>query len=99
MKIWQAILLATLLVTMPVLSACDLLGIGNSQARQEQEHYRQQLETYKKIQEANRQQQEEYNKRLQQGLEEYFKEYQKYQQQVQQQQLQQIQETATDNQS
>jgi len=97
MKIWQAILLAILLVTMPVFSACDLLGIGGS--KQEQEYYRQQLEAFKKVQEANRKQQEEYNQRLQQGLEEYFKEYQKYQQQAQQQQLQQIQETATDNQS
>ncbi len=99
MKIWQASLLILLLVTMPILSACDLLGIGSSRERQEQEYYRQQLETYKKIQEANRQQREEYNKRLQQGLEEYFKEYQKYQQQAQQQQLQQIPGTATDNQS
>ena len=72
MKMWQAILLTMLLVTMPLLSACDLLGIGNAQERRQQEHYRQQLEAFKKIQESNRQQQEEYNKRLQQGLEEYF---------------------------
>ena len=67
MKIWQAIFLSVLLVTMPILSACELLGIGSSRERQQQEYYRQQLETYKKIQEANRKQQEAYNQQLQQG--------------------------------
>ncbi len=97
MKIWQAILLSMLLITMPVLSACDLFG--KSRAQREREYYEEQLEAYKKVQEANRKAQEEYNKRLQEGLEEYFREYQKYQQQLQQQQLEQLEGMPTGNQS
>lgn len=102
MKIWHAILLSILLVTMSVLPACDLLGIGDSKQKQQQEYYRQQLEAYKKLQEAYQQQQEEYNKSLQKGLQEYLEKYQEYQQQVQQQQLQQLQQLEgmpTDNQT
>ena len=97
MKIWQAILLVMLLVTMPILSACELLGLGSSQ--REQEYYRQQLEAYKKIQEANQQRQEAYNQQVQQALEEYSKAYKAWQEQQLQKQLEQVEGMPTDNQS
>ena len=99
MKIWQAILLAVLLVTMPVLSSCDLLGIGNSRQRQQADYYKRQLEAIQKVQEANRQQQEAYNKQLQQGLNEWSEVYSEWQQQQQQQQLGQVEGMPTNNQS
>jgi len=88
MKIWQATLLTMLLATMPVFSACELLG--GSQQRQQQEYYRE---------EANRQRQEAYNKQLEQGLNEWSKAYREYQQKQQEQQLQQLEERQTDTQS
>lgn len=84
MKKWHAILLAILLVSLPVLSACDLLGIGDSKDK-EREYYEQQLKAFQQVQEANRKAQEAYNESLKKGLEDYLKEWQKYQQSVQQQ--------------
>jgi hypothetical protein len=86
MKIWQVIILAVLLVSLPVLSACGLFGGSND----EEEYYRQQLEAYRQQQEDYRKYQEEYYKRLEEGLNEYLEAYQDYQQQVTQQQLQQV---------
>ena len=100
MKIWRAILLAILLVTMPVLSACDLFG--NSRAEQEREHYQRQIEAIQKAQEIHRQQQEEYNKRLQEGLEKWSEAYGEWQEKVREQQMQQLEPIGgaqTDNQS
>jgi len=99
MKIWQAILLAILLAATPVLSACDLLGLGNSQQEREQEYYQQQLEAYQKVQEANRKQQEAYNEQLRQGLEEYYKAWQEHQFQQQMKQLEQLEGMPSANQS
>jgi hypothetical protein len=87
---------------MPVLSACDWLGIGTSRQQQEQEYYRKQLETIQQVQEANRKAQEEYNKQLQQGLDEWEEAYRTWLEQQQQQQMQQLQQLEgmpTDNQS
>ena len=98
MKIWQATLLTISLVILPVLSACDLLGLGNSQQKQQEEYYRQQIEAYNKAQEINRQQTEAYNKALQQGLEDWAKEYNEWQQQ-QIQPLENLEGMQTDNQS
>lgn len=95
MKIWQATLLAMLLVTMPVLASCDLLGIGNSRQQQQAEYYKRQLEAIQKVQEANRQQQEAYNQQLQQGLNEWAKAYSEWQQQ----RLAPLEGTPTNNQS
>jgi ABC-type transport system involved in cytochrome bd biosynthesis fused ATPase/permease subunit len=102
MKIWHPILLSMLLVAMPVLSACDLLGIGNSREKQQQEYYRQQLEAIQKVQEANQKAQEEYNRQVQQGLKEWEEAYRiwlKQQQEQQIKQLQQVEGMPTDNQS
>ena len=88
MKIWQMIILVVLLVSLPVLSACDLLGLGGND---EDELYRQQLEAYRKQQEAYQKQQEEYYKNLEEGLNKYLEEYQKYQDKVTEQQLQKAQ--------
>ena len=99
MKIWQAVLLSMLLATMPVLSACDLLGIGDSKEKRQQEHYRQQIEAIKEVQEANQKAQEEYNKQLQKGLEEWGQAYRDWQERQLKQQLQQVEGMPTDNQS
>ena len=50
MKIWQVLVLVVLLVSLPVLSACDLLGLGGES--EEEKYYRQQLEAYRQQQEA-----------------------------------------------
>ena len=99
MKIWQGILLVILLAAMPVLSACDLLGMGNSQAQKDREYYEQQLEAYQKVQEANRKAQEAYNEQLRQGLEEYYKAWQEHQFQQQMKQLEQLEGMPSANQS
>ena len=86
MKFWHVALLIIILATMPLLSACDLLGIGNSdQAREE---YERKIEVIKQAQEANRKVLEaqqkalqEYNEKLKKGLEEYYEKYEEYQQQ------------------
>ena len=77
MKKRHALLLAILLVSLPVLSACDLFGGGDS----DREYYQQQLEAYKKVQEANQKATEEYNKNLQEGLQKWADEYKKWQEQ------------------
>jgi esterase/lipase len=89
MKKWRGILLAILLVSLPVLSACDLLGTSSSKDK-EREYYEQQLKAFQQVQEANQKAQEAYNESLKKGLEDYLKAWQKYQQQVQQQQIAQI---------
>ncbi len=102
MKSWQSVLLAMLLMMMPIFSACDLIGLGDSRAQQEREHYERQLEAYKKVQEANRKQQEAYNQQLQQGLQEWakaYKEWQELRQQQQAEQLEHLEGMSTDNQS
>ncbi|HJX13403.1 MAG TPA: hypothetical protein VJ377_07750 [Dehalococcoidales bacterium] len=89
MKVWQVLLLAILIVSMPVLSACDLLGVGGG--NKDREYYEQQLEAYRKVQEANRKAQEAYNEQVRKGLEEYTKAYQQWQRQQLEQQMRQIQ--------
>lgn len=88
MKIWQVLVLVVLLVSLPVLSACDLLGIGGES--EEEAYYRQQLEAYQKLQDAYKKQQEEYYKNLEKGLNEYLDAYQDYQDKATEQQLQQV---------
>ncbi len=97
MKLWQGILLAMLLLLVPSLSACDMLGLGNSKQQQQDEYYRQQMEAIQKVQEANRQQQDVYNQQLQQGLNEWAKAHAEWQKQQLQQQLGQV-GVQTDNQ-
>lgn len=86
MKIWQVIILAVLLVSLPVLSACNALGLGGND---EEELYRQQLEAYQQQREAYQKYREEYYKTLEEGLNEYMEAYQDYQNQQTQQQIQQ----------
>lgn len=88
MKKWQGILLAILIATVPVLSACDMLGFGDSKSKQQKE-YEERLRAIQEQQEANQKAQEEYYKQLEESLNKYLQEYQEYQQQQQQQQLQQ----------
>jgi hypothetical protein len=72
MKKWHGILLVVLVASLMVFSACDLLGLGKSK---EQEYYEQQIKALQQVQEANQKAQEEYNKNLQQGLQEWAKAY------------------------
>lgn len=87
MKPWQGIVLAILIASISVLSACSALGIGKSK---EQNTYEQQAKAYQDAINANNKAQEEYNKQLKQALEEYLKAYNDYSKQVQEQQLQQM---------
>ena len=88
MKKWHAILLAILLVSLPALSACDMLGLNKKE--KERQYYEQQLEAIKKVQEANQAAQEAYYESLRQGLEDYLEQWAKYQKQVQQQQIAEV---------
>ena len=84
MKKRYAILLSILLVSLPVLSACDLFGGGD----REREYYQQQLEAYKKVQDANQKATEEYNKNLREGLQKWSQEYKEWQDKQLEQQVQ-----------
>ena len=101
MKLQQGILLAVLLAVMPVISACDLSGLGNEKQRQQQAYYEEQLKAYQKQQEIQRQQQEAYNEDVTKAWEQWAKEYKLWyeQQQQQLQQLEQLEGMQTDNRS
>jgi len=86
MRLISALLLAVMLISIPLLSACDLLGIKSKQEK-EQEYFEQQLEYYNKVQEANQKAQEEYNRQVQESLQQYLDEYSEYQQDVKEQQI------------
>jgi apolipoprotein N-acyltransferase len=86
MKLWQGIVLAILVASISVLTACNALGIGKSN---EQEAYEQRVKAYQQAIDANNKAQEEYYQSLQKGLEEYLKAYGDYQNKVYEQQLQQ----------
>ena len=73
MKKWHAILLVVLLASLPVFSACDLLGLGGKSS--EQDYYDKQIKAYQQVQEANRKAQEAYNEQLQKGLQEWANAY------------------------
>ena len=74
MKKWHAILLVVLMASLPVFSACDLLGIGGSKSSEE-DYYDQQIKAYQQVQEANQKAQEAYNEQLQKGLQEWANAY------------------------
>ena len=99
MKLWQGIPVAVLLVLLPVLSACDTLGLGDSQAERERAHYEEVLKAYNEQQEAYRKQQEDYNERLQQGLNEWSEAYGIWAKQRQEQQIKSAEQILTDNKS
>jgi ribulose kinase len=86
MKTWQAAVLVILVVTLPVLSACDLLGIGGKKAS-DQELYEQWVKAIQEQQEADRKAQEEYYRQIQEALNNYSQQYSEYQQQELQRQL------------
>jgi ABC-type sugar transport system substrate-binding protein len=92
MKIWQVITAILLLVSLPALSSCDLLGIGGKS--KEQKYLEQQLDLMKQQQAAAQKAQEEYYQALQKGLEDYAKQLQEYQNAQMQQQIQAIQQAA-----
>jgi type III secretory pathway component EscR len=93
MKIWQVVMILALLVSLPVLSSCDLLGIGGKS--KEQKYLEQQLELMQQQQEAAQKAQEEYYQNLQKALNDYLKQYNEWMQTQQEQQLQQAIEQAT----
>jgi hypothetical protein len=90
MRLWQAAPLVVLLVSLPVLSACDFLGLGSKKS-QEQEAYEQQvkaLEEQQAAQEEYQKEQQQYYDQVQKALDDYYKQYEAYQEQQVQQQLQ-----------
>ena len=96
MKLWQAVMMVVLLVSLPVLSSCDLLGIGGKS--KEQKYLEQQLELMQAQQEAAQKAQDEYYQNLQKALNDYLQKYAEYQQSQAQQQIQAIQQAAQDKQ-
>ncbi len=96
MKLWQVVMIVVLLVSLPVLSSCELLGIGGKS--KEQKYLEQQIELMKQQQEAAQKAQDEYYQNLQKALNDYLKQYNDYQQAQQQQQLQAIQQAAQEKQ-
>jgi hypothetical protein len=73
MKLWQCLLLAVLLAVLPVLSACELLGTGQSA---EQKAYEERLKAYREYQEqlkAYQERQEAYNRELIEAYNEQLK--------------------------
>ena len=99
MKLWQGIAVAVLLVLLPVLSACEALGVGDSQAERERAHYEEVLKAYGKQQEAYREQQEAYNEQLEKGLNEWSKAYGIWAKQRQEQQIKSAEQQMSDNKS
>jgi len=70
MRVLGVILLVGLLITMPMLSACDLFG--NSKEKEAEELNR-------KIQEELQKAQDEYNRQLQEAIDQYKEDYKKWQ--------------------
>jgi hypothetical protein len=90
MKKWQFLSLALLLVCLPVLSSCQLLGIGGKS--KDQVYLEQQLELMRQQQAAAQKAQEDYYQAIQKGLQDYANQLQQYQQAQLQQQLQALQQ-------
>ena len=90
MKKWQTISLILIMVSLPVLSSCELLGIGGKS--KEQKYLEQQLQLMQQQQEAAQKAQEEYYQALQKGLDDYAKQLAAYQQSQMEQQIQAIQQ-------
>lgn len=100
MKLWHGILVAVILAVVPLLSACEELGLGgSSEYERQQEYYEQQLEAFKKVQESNRQQQEAYNRQVAEGLKQWSEAYDTWLEQQQKQQLEQFGGVQTVNQT
>jgi hypothetical protein len=92
MKIWQVGVIVLLLVSLPLISSCQLLGIGGKS--KEQSNYELQMELMQKNQEAAQKAQDEYYQQLQQALNDYLKQYNDYTQGQVQVQAQAIQDAA-----
>jgi hypothetical protein len=90
MKKWQFLALALLLVCLPVLSSCELLGIGGKS--KEQLYLEQQLDLMQQQQAAAQKAQDEYYQALQKGLQDYANQLQQYQQAQMEQQMQAMQQ-------
>jgi transposase len=87
MKIWHALLLVALLVSV-TLTSCDYLGISSKS--KEQKRYEQQVEAYQKQQEAYQKQMDEYYENLQKSLDEYNEAYADWQKNQVQQEIQAV---------
>jgi hypothetical protein len=93
MKIWQSVVIVLLLVSLPLFSSCQLLGIGGKS--KEQLYYEQQLQLLQAQQEAAQKANDEYYQQLQDSLNQYLQQYNAYQQAQQQQQMQAVIDQAT----
>lgn len=86
MKLWQGIVLAILVASISVLTACSALGIGKNKEKAE---YDARVKAYQDAINADNKAWADYNEALKKGLEEYLKAYGDYQNKVYEQQLQQ----------
>jgi hypothetical protein len=92
MKIWQILTIILLVISLPILSSCELLGIGGKS--KEQKYYEQQLEIMRQQEEANQQAQQQYYEQLQQSLQDYLNQYSAYQDAQKQAEIQAIEQAA-----
>lgn len=92
MKKWQATIICLLLIALPLLSSCDMLGIGGKS--KDQLYYEQQLEIMNQQQQANAEAQQRYNEELQKALQDYLNQYAAYSQAQKDAEIKAIQDAA-----
>jgi hypothetical protein len=90
MKIWQVIIALIILASLPVLTSCEMLGIGGKS--KQQKAYETQLKMMQEQQAASQKAQDEYIKSLQQSLQKYMDEYNSYMNSQQQAQIQALEQ-------
>ena len=74
MKTGYKVLVVVLILSLPLLSACDLFG-GKSSAEKEAEIYQQQVDAINEAREIYRQQQEQYYQDLQEALQDMYEQH------------------------
>jgi Holliday junction resolvase RusA-like endonuclease len=92
MKIWRAVIIAVLLLAIPMISSCDVLGIGGKS--QKEKYYEQQIQLMQQQQEAAAKAQQEYYDTLQKALQDYMNQYAQYNDAQRQAEIQAIQQAA-----
>ena len=98
MKVWQILVLIVVLTAVPVLTACDALGIGGAEQRQ-QEYYEEQLKAIQKQRDAYQKQMDDYYQERAKAFKLYEEVYKIWWEQQQEAKLGQYQQQVTDNQT
>jgi hypothetical protein len=92
MKTWQATIICLLLVSLPLLASCDVLGIGGKS--KEQQYYEQQLQQMQLQAAAEQAAQQQYYEQLQKALQEYLNQYASYTQAQKEAEIKAVQDAA-----